>query len=548
MNAAVTAHGLTVGNGQTQLFAGLDLSAHDREVVGVIGPNGAGKSTLLRVLAGEVPPSSGSISYSRRNARIGYFAQSADWSADESIEDYLARRTGVDVARHDLETAAAALGTDVIGAADRYEDALDRFLASGASDFESRIGPALSAVRMEGRHAEHMSELSGGEGSRIRLASLMLSRFDLFLLDEPTNDLDLAGLTLLEAFIAGSTSAIVLVSHDRELLSRVVDRVVEIDSGQDEVNVYGGGYDAFLHERGHRRAQRREAFESYTRTKDDLLARARTQRDWVNQGLRRQRTSSQSTDKMARRAAVEGTEKQAHKARIAEQKVERLEVVEEPRKEWSLQFSIAAGLRPPTVLATLDDVVVTRELGFTLGPIRAEIRRGDRIAVVGENGSGKSTLFDALRGSVVPTSGRVSFGTGLSVGVIDQRRQTLPEELDLVSAVSQTLPGLEAREVRTLLAKFQLGPEDIRRRTGELSLGERTRAAMAVLQAMGVNLLLLDEPTNHLDLEAIEQLEAALDAYDGTMLVVTHDRRMLEAVSFTRRWVLDGGLLMESAL
>lgn len=548
MNAAVTAHGLAVSNEQTRLFTGLDLVAHDGEVVGVLGSNGAGKSMLLRTLAGELAPSSGRIAYSRRSPRIGYFAQSADWTSNESVESYLERRTGVDVARRDLEKMAEALATNEVGAPDRYEDALDNFLSSGAPDFESRLGPALDAVRMEGRHRDLMSELSGGEGSRIRLASLMLSRFDLFLLDEPTNDLDLAGLALLESFITDSQSAIVLVSHDRELLSRVVDHVIEIDRGQDEVHVYGGGYDAYLVERSHRRRQRREAFESYTRTKDDLLTRAQTQREWVNQGLRRQRNSHQSTDKVTRKAAIEGAANQARKARIAEQRVDRLEVVEEPRKEWSLQFSISAGPRPPQVLATLDNVIVTRGSDFSIGPISAEIHRGDRIAVVGANGSGKSTLFDIICGSIVPTSGRATFGNGLSVGVIDQQRQTLPGELVLLDAVSRSLPGMEMSEVRTLLAKFQLGPADIRRRTGDLSPGERTRAAMAVLQAKDVNLLLLDEPTNHLDLEAVEQLEAALDAYDGTMLVVTHDRRMLNSVEFARRWTLERGRLTDDLL
>jgi ATPase subunit of ABC transporter with duplicated ATPase domains len=247
---------------------------------------------------------------------------------------------------------------------------------------------------------------------------------------------------------------------------------------------------------------------------------------------------------VARRARAEGSEKQAAKARQTDRLIERLDVVEEPRKEWELRMRIAAAPRSGAVVATLGGAVVRRG-DFTLGPVDLQIDWADRVAITGANGSGKSTLLAALLGRIAPDEGSAALGPGVRVGEVDQARALFRGEDTLLDAFRAPAPDLEPAEIRTLLAKFGLKADHVKRPAATLSPGERTRAALALLQARGVNLLVLDEPTNHLDLPAIEQLESALASYDGTLLLVTHDRRMLEAVHTTRRLEVAGGRVSE---
>jgi ATPase subunit of ABC transporter with duplicated ATPase domains len=241
---------------------------------------------------------------------------------------------------------------------------------------------------------------------------------------------------------------------------------------------------------------------------------------------------------------MESAEKQGQKVRQMESRIARLEEVEEPRKEWALRFTIGAAPRSSSVVATLDEATV--RLGrFAFGPATLQVSAGDRIGVTGPNGAGKTTLLRLLLGRLAPDAGRASLGASVAVGEIDQARTGLAEDAPLGDAFEAAMPHLPPAEVRTLLAKFGLKADQVSSRVGRLSPGERTRAAMALLQARGVNLLVLDEPTNHLDLPAIEQLEEALESFDGTVLLVTHDRRMLDTVRLTRRWHVDGGTVTE---
>jgi ATPase subunit of ABC transporter with duplicated ATPase domains len=385
-----------------------------------------------------------------------------------------------------------------------------------------------------------MTSLSGGQAARAALAALLLSRFDIVLLDEPTNDLDLAGLERLERFVRGLRSGVVLVSHDREFLSRVVTRIVELDLAQHQVTVYDGGYDAFLQERTVARRHARDAYEEFADTKADLVNRARTQREWSSQGVRNAIKRAPDNDKIRRKAQVESSEKQAQKVRQMESRIARLEEVDEPRKEWALHFTIGSAPRSSSVVATLDEA--TARLGrFTFGPTSLQVSAGDRIGVTGPNGAGKTTLLRLLLGRLTPVTGRASIGASVAVGEIDQARTGLVEELPLADAFEKAMPQMAPGDVRTLLAKFGLKSDHVASQVGRLSPGERTRAAMALLQARGVNLLVLDEPTNHLDLPAIEQLEEALESYDGALLLVSHDRRLLDNVRLDHRWHVQNG-------
>jgi len=545
VTATLVARGLSAGYADRTLFDGLDLVVARGEVVGLVGANGAGKSTLLRILAGRLTPLSGTVTLSPPSAIVGWLPQQVERRPGETVHGYLARRTGVAEAQAVLDAATGALAEQRPGADDSYSTAFERWLALGAADLDERIGQVLADLGLPLDPALPMTGLSGGQAARVGLAALLLSRFDVLLLDEPTNDLDLDGLERLEAFVTGQRTGIVVVSHDREFLSRCVTTVVELDLAQQAVNVFGGGYDAYLEEREVARRHAREAYEEYADALGGLKERARTQRAWSDKGVAKEKRKPRDNDKVARKARTDATEKQAAKARQTERAIERLEVVDEPRKEWQLQYAIAAAPRSSDVVSTLRGAVAHRS-DFVIGPLDLQLNAGDRIGVTGPNGGGKSTLLAMLLGRLPLDAGSSTLGRSVAVGEVDQARAQLDEAAPLLDTVAAQLPQWPTSEVRTLLAKFGLAADHVLRLTGSLSPGERTRAALALLQARGVNLLVLDEPTNHLDLPAIEQLEEALDAYDGTLLLVSHDRRLLDDVHLTRRWQVESGTVREA--
>ena len=554
MTATLLARDLAAGHGTKVLFTGLDLVIAAGDVVGLVGVNGAGKSTLLRLLAGLDLPEEGTVSISPPDATVGYLPQEISRVVGETVGDFLARRTGVTDAERVMDDRAAALSAGEVGADDEYATALERWLSLGGADLTDRFDAVLADLGFTAATADAndgrkqitdlpMTGLSGGQAARIGLAALLLSRFDVLLLDEPTNDLDLDGLARLENFVTGQRVGMVLVSHDREFLARCVTTVVELDLAQQKVGVYGGGYEAYLAEREVQRRHAREAFEEYADRKSGLQERARTQRAWMDAGLRKQ-ARPKDNDKIGRSFRIEQTEKQAAKARQTDRMIERLPEVTEPRKEWELQYSIQTAPRSGSVVAVARGAVARRG-DFVLGPVDLQIDIGDRIGVIGPNGGGKSTLLALLLGRIEPAAGSVSLGSGVAVGEVDQARGQLLGLATLLRTFADLVPDWPEAEVRTVLAKFGLRAEHVLRPAISLSPGERTRAAMALLQARGVNLLVLDEPTNHLDLPAIEQLEVALESYTGTLLLVTHDRRMLKAVRLTRHWNVDGGVVTE---
>ncbi|GIF46756.1 ATPase subunit of ABC transporter with duplicated ATPase domains [Asanoa ferruginea] len=531
---------LAAGHGDKILFADLELVVAPGDVIGLVGPNGAGKSTLLRTLAGVIPAEQGSIALNPPTATVGYLPQEPDRRPGETVRAFLGRRTGVTAAQADLDAATEALTEGRVGADEAYAIGLDRWLALGGADLDER----LDDVKLGFSPDLAMTALSGGQAARAGLASLLLSRYDIFLLDEPTNDLDLDGLARLEEFVTGLRAGTVLVSHDREFLARTVTRVLELDLHQQQINHFGGGYQSYLDEREVARQHARDDYEEYAQTRSNLEARARTQRNWMETGVRNARRKAKDNDKIGRKFRAEATEKQAAKARQTERLIERLEVVDEPRKEWELRMTIAAAPRAGAIVATLRAATVQRG-GFTLGPVDLQIDWADRVAITGPNGSGKSTLLAALLGRLPVDSGSAHLGPGVVVGEVDQARRAFDGDEPIVDAFRAAVPGMPPEESRTLLAKFGLRSDHVVRPATTLSPGERTRAGLALLQARGVNLLVLDEPTNHLDLPAIEQLESALAGYPGTLLLVTHDRRMLDAVSVNRRLAVSGGRVSE---
>ncbi|CCW11487.1 MULTISPECIES: ABC-F family ATP-binding cassette domain-containing protein [Rhodococcus] len=542
MTATLRISGLSASRGERTLFTDLSLTVAPGDVIGLVGANGAGKSTLLTTLAGVgTADVTGTVVLSPPDATVGYLAQEPERVPGETILGFLGRRTGVTDAEHAMNAAAEALGTTDV---DDYTPALERWLALGGADLAERAEKVVADLGLEVGLDAPMTGLSGGQAARAGLAALLLSRYDVLLLDEPTNDLDLAGLDQLERFVAETRTPLMVISHDREFLARTVTGIVELDLTQQQIAVYDGGYEAYLVEREVARRHARETYEEYADTKQELEDRARMQRNWLEHGVRNARRKSKDNDKLGKKFRAEATEKQAAKARQTQRRIERLDVVEEPRKEWELRMSIAAAPRSGAVVATLNGARVDRG-DFVLGPVTTQVQWGDRIVVTGPNGAGKTTLLRLLLGRIRPDTGTAALGSGVRIGEIDQARALFEGDEPLVDAFAAQVPDWPDAEVRTLLAKFGLRGHHVLRSASSLSPGERTRAGLALLQARGVNLLVLDEPTNHLDLPAIEQLEQAVDSFEGTLLLVTHDRRMLANTRSTRRWHLDGGRLTE---
>ncbi len=519
-------------HGAQVVLGGVSLSVNANTRLGIVGPNGIGKSTLLRILAGIESPDDGVVSRSPATTTVGWLPQEPDAQSGETLRAYLARRTGVAAANVALDAATAAMGGDA-ESIDTYSAALDHFLAIGGDDLDARTGAVLAQVGLPADRLDvEVGHLSGGQAARAALAAILLSRQDVLLLDEPTNDLDFKGLDLLESFVSSTPSAVVTVSHDRAFLDRVVTRILEIRLPAHDAVEHAGGWTEFVASRELLHNQQQQGYDRFTSERDRLLSRQQTQRDWAVTGVKNAKAKKTDNDKSVAGFRSDRSEKMAAKVKATEKAIERLEVVDKPWEPWQLQLELKAATRAGDVVARLDKAVV--ELGaFRLGPVDLEVAWQDRVAILGPNGSGKTTLLRAMLGDVELTGGQRWLGPGVQVGLLDQRRSRYAGAAPLLRSFMDTT-GMDRSEARSLLAKFGLRAEHIDRSGADLSPGERTRALLAELMAQGVNFLVLDEPTNHLDLEAIEQLETALAGFDGSLMLVTHDRRFLEAVQVTR--------------
>ncbi len=538
------ASGITVVRGPSLVLSDVSLTVAPGSRTGVVGPNGVGKSTLLALLAGALVPDSGSVVLSPPTATVGLLPQEPERREGETVAAFLERRTGVAGAQAALDAATDALTRGAAGADDAYSAALERWLDLGGADLDVRSEQVCAELGLSAALlAAPMTALSGGQAARASLASVLLSRFDVFLLDEPTNDLDFAGLERLEAFVLGLAAGLVVVSHDREFLARTITSVLDVDGPLRTARLFNGGWEAYLAERALARQQARAAYEEFEDKRSALVQQAQRQREQSVRGALRAKRKMPDNDRAGRGARIEAATHAAGRVKTIEAQLNRLEEVPEPRKEWQLRLSIAAAPRSGEVVAALSEAVVRRGAS-TLGPATLQVSYGDRVALVGPNGAGKTTLLGALLGRVPLASGQAQLGSGVLVGEVDQARSRFTGSAPVVEVLEEAT-GEPASECRTLLAKFGLRADHTARPAASLSPGERTRAGLALLQAVGVNCLVLDEPTNHLDLPAIEQLEQALESYSGTLLLVTHDRRLLQAVRTTRVLRVEDGRVTE---
>jgi ATPase subunit of ABC transporter with duplicated ATPase domains len=515
---------VTKSYGAQVVLDDVTLTIGPRARIGLVGPNGVGKSTLLRIVAGAEAPDRGVVTRAPASVTVGYLEQERQVELGESILDSLGRRAGVRAAERELENAASALSRGE-PAEDRYSAALDRYLSLGGGDFEARAGSVCAELGLTLDLRRPRESLSGGESARVGLAAILLSRFDVLLLDEPTNDLDFDGLERLETFLEAYRGALALVSHDRELLDRMVDRVVSLDPRSRRAREWAGGWTDYEIARDAERAAAVAEFEQAQlrrRRLTELLSTRRSEARAKGDSLG---NKTGGADRRATRALET-------KVRQAERLLGRNELPEKPFEPWELRLTLQAGTRLADHVLSLDGAVAERD-EFRIGPIDLDLAPGERLSIAGRNGTGKSTLLGMLLGEVPLASGARRVGRAAVIGEIGQQRSSYDGDSSLADEfVART--ELTAIEARTLLAKFGLGADHVARPCSSLSPGERTRAHLAELQARRVNVLVLDEPTNHLDLEAVEQLERALVDFDGALVVVSHDRRFLERIAPTR--------------
>ncbi len=366
---------------------------------------------------------------------------------------------------------------------------------------------------------------SPGEAARANLQAIIESDADVLLLDEPTNDLDSDGLALLEHFTDSFSGGMIVVSHDRAFLERMTS-IVEFEAETRRIRTYPGGWSEFDAARAAAGARQEQSYGRFAAERSRIDAQAQRMRGWQERGYGQGRKKKKAKDL----------------AKAVEKRIGRLERVEKPYLAWRLDLELTAGVRGGDVVARLAQAVIERD-GFRLGPLDLEVRNGERLAILGANGSGKTTLLGALAGEMPLRSGRRWVGPSIVLGTLPQGAGPLAGPDPLLERFLRESP-LAAEQARALLAKFGLGPDHVGRAAGSLSPGERSRATLALLASRGVNALILDEPTNHLDLEAIEQLERALETFAGTTLLVTHDRRFLEAYRPGRAVELaPGGIL-----
>ena len=501
--------GVAIAYGAEVVVRGIDLRIDHRERLAVVGANGSGKTSLLQVLAGTLEPADGTVE-TARDLRVAYLPQDApEPQAQTVLDEVLLSRTDLMEMHRRLQAMEAQMAAGDSSILDDYGELQHRYQDAGGYDLEARTREALGGLGLgEELQQRHPAQLSGGQQRRLELAKLLLQDADLLLIDEPTNHLDLASIEWLEDFMQQQSTAFVLVSHDRRFLDRVCTRVLELAFGVAEE--YTGNYTQYVRQRGERRARRHKEYEAQQ-------AHIAHQEEFIRRYKAGQR---------------------AKEARGRQKQLDRLERVEAPKEERRPRLRFAPA-PPSNVLLKASELRAGRG-GTTLVTVPPlTVSPGDRIAIVGANGSGKSTLLFTLAGELDPLQGGVNRGprTEMRLYRQDLGRDTLDADRTVLEELLADHP-VGAERGRTMLGSLLFSGDDVHKRLGDLSGGERARLLMGKLALEPTNLLLLDEPTNHLDIPAQEVLEDALRRYEGAVILVTHDRALIDAVA-THTWAIE---------
>ncbi|GAB4564760.1 MAG: ABC-F family ATP-binding cassette domain-containing protein [Anaerolineales bacterium] len=547
--ALITTSNLTKSYGATDIFSGLTISIEKGERLGIVGPNGVGKTTLLRILAGEDESSSGVVTRSK-GVRTGYLSQEADfkmegtlWDACHSVFENLIRQQNE---LHRLEELMATQ-PEVI---EQYGKMQEDFERRGGYTYETRIKQALTGLGFNASdYSLSLDHLSGGQRTRAFLARLLLSNPDVLLLDEPTNHLDIRAVEWLEGYLNQWEGAAVIVSHDRYFLDKVSTVILEMLPGAYEV--YNGNYTAYLKQREERMARRQEVFES---EKEKLLK----EMEYIKRNIAGQNTL-QAKGKLKRLSRlVQAIEQIGFEAALNQKWSETAEEVSVTTSSFSVEEAerrIRALRSPVRTLPNLhlrlgsekrsgDLVIRTKDLQigfpdkFLFKAPDIELRRQDCAALIGPNGAGKSTFLKTILGQLEPLSGEVVLGSSLHIGYFAQAHEGLKPENTLLQEIDSVMPNWLPGQIRDYLGKYLFSGDDVYKKVGMLSGGERGRLALAKLALQDTNLLLLDEPTNHLDIPSQEVLESVLEDYTGTILLISHDRYLVDALA-TQIWEVN---------
>jgi ATP-binding cassette subfamily F protein 3 len=503
--------GISVEFGATTLFKDITFTVGVGERWGIIGRNGTGKTTLFRLLTGEMTPTTGQISR-QPNTRVSLLEQHREFPGATTVWEAAAGQFADLLAlEKSLVEQAGQLEHDHSEAAmDRYGRDLERFEREGGYTIAPRVDAVLHGLGFDPAAARTglVSTLSGGERGRLGLARQLVSPADILLLDEPTNHLDLETTRWLEEYLGSVSATVLVVSHDRAFLATVVDHVLHFEG--DSATPYAGAYEAFVEQRALRRLTQHRQFEQ------------------------QQKKVASEQDYIARNLAGQNT-KQAKGRRKLLARMPRLSAPIGSSGTMSVRFEVAERGGDRVVQAEAATIQV--EDRVLVEKLKATLMRGDTLGLLGPNGSGKSTLIRTLMGEHPISGGELRIGGGITVGYYRQDMAQVPLDKTLFDVINDLRPTWDRRMVQGHLGRFGFSGDEVQRRADTLSGGERARVALAMLMLSRANLLILDEPTNHLDVESIEALEDAIDQYDGTVLLVSHDRALLRALT-TRLWVL----------
>lgn len=512
--------GVGVDFGATQLFSDVSFTIAPGDRWGIVGRNGAGKTTLFRLLTGDLEPTRGSIARSPR-LRVSLLEQHRDYGGATTVWEAAAGELAELLAlEQSLVEQAANLAHDASPRAlAQYGEDLERFEREGGYAVTARIDAVLHGLEFDPAQARvtPLSALSGGELGRLGLARQLMSTADVLLLDEPTNHLDLETTQWLEQYLAASERTVLLVSHDRAFLSATVDHVLHLEGGT--ATAYAAGYTDFVAQRAERRLTQQRAFEQ------------------------QQKTIAKESDYIARNIAGQNS-KQAKGRRKRLERLPRLSPVIGAEGTMALRFEVAE--------RGGDQVVTAKNVSIAVGErtlverLNGTLERTGVLGIIGRNGSGKSTLLRALVGEHPTKSGELRLGGSIRTGYYRQDLSQVPLDKTLYDVIAALRPKWERGPIQGHLGRFGFSGQEVLRRADSLSGGERARLALAILMLSGANLLILDEPTNHLDVESIEALEDAIEDYDGTVILVSHDRALLRALT-TRVWILHERRLTEYA-
>jgi ATP-binding cassette subfamily F protein 3 len=526
MSSVVVAD-LAKSYGADRVFAGATFRVEPDDRVGLVGPNGAGKSTLLRLLAGQLTPDAGSVALGP-GTRVGYLPQDADFVPEHTLyEGLLAAFAEVHAWEDELRRLEARLGdADLLSDPDayaavlaRYAELQARFEHAGGYTVEQRVRQVLDGLGFSRQQqAAPAAQLSGGQRTRAALGRLLLQLPDLLLLDEPTNHLDLAALEWLEEYLAAWRGAVVVVSHDRYFLDRVTTRTIEVADGR--VTPYPGNYTRYVR----LRAERLERWAKEYEAQQEHIAR-------TEEFIRRYKAGQRSKEARGRQTLLD-----------------RLERIERPPADASLHFALGVAVQSGEIVLRGEGLVAGYAPSAGGPGLRVmlpdlEVRRGERVGLLGPNGAGKTTLLRTIVGQLPSLQGRAVLGHNVQIGYFAQTHDGLDPRVAVLDAVRR-VSHLSEEGARTFLGRFLFSGDDVFKPIGALSGGERSRVALARLTLEGANFLVLDEPTNHLDLPARQVLERLLAAFDGTLLVVSHDRYFVDALS-TRIWLLADGAVAD---